>query len=44
MYRYLEYSGPMAVEGFDPSEEVREFLHSCKICVIGAGGRIHELI
>ncbi|KAI9353609.1 hypothetical protein BDR26DRAFT_907205 [Obelidium mucronatum] len=43
---FIERSGPLAPEGFEPSEELKEFIHSedCKILVVGAGGLGCELL
>ena len=44
MNYYLERSGPFANQGFEPGEEVKEFLAQAKILVIGAGGLGCELL
>ncbi|KAI8817084.1 uncharacterized protein EV422DRAFT_543290 [Fimicolochytrium jonesii] len=44
IYTYLDRTGPFANEGFEPGETVKEFLHSLKILVIGAGGLGCELL
>ncbi|KAJ3137932.1 hypothetical protein HK100_000230 [Physocladia obscura] len=43
---YLQRSGPYAVEGYMPGDELTEFIHSddCKILVVGAGGLGCELL
>ncbi|KAJ2996562.1 hypothetical protein HDV02_006395 [Globomyces sp. JEL0801] len=44
-YRYLETSGPFAVDGFEPFDsDMKSFFHDLKICVIGAGGLGCELL
>ncbi|KAI9004112.1 hypothetical protein BC832DRAFT_600242 [Gaertneriomyces semiglobifer] len=44
VYTFIDRTGPLAVEGFEPGAEVKEFLHECKILVIGAGGLGCELL
>ncbi|KAJ3417603.1 hypothetical protein HDV05_000060 [Chytridiales sp. JEL 0842] len=45
IYPFLQRSGPFAGEGFQPGEEVIDFLHNdCKVLVIGAGGLGCELL
>jgi ubiquitin-activating enzyme E1 C len=44
IYTYLERTGPFASEGFEPGAETKEFLHTCKVLVIGAGGLGCELL
>ncbi|KAJ3290900.1 hypothetical protein HK104_006462 [Borealophlyctis nickersoniae] len=44
VYTYLERSGPFAIDGFEPGDEVKEVLHTSKILVIGAGGLGCELL
>ncbi|KAJ3197074.1 hypothetical protein HDU82_001560 [Entophlyctis luteolus] len=43
---YMQRSGPYAVDGFVPGDELTEFVHSddCKILVVGAGGLGCELL
>ncbi|KAJ3194290.1 hypothetical protein HK101_003060 [Irineochytrium annulatum] len=43
--KYLERAGPFSAEGYQPGDEVKEFLHDdCKVLVIGAGGLGCELL
>ncbi|KAJ3176182.1 hypothetical protein HDU87_005397 [Geranomyces variabilis] len=44
VYRYLERTGPFANEGFEPGEKVKDFLHTIKVLVVGAGGLGCELL
>ena len=44
LYTILERDGPFVNPGFEPGQEVIEFLHSAKILVIGAGGLGCELL
>ncbi|TPX65963.1 hypothetical protein SpCBS45565_g04822 [Spizellomyces sp. 'palustris'] len=44
IYTYLERPGPLANDGFEPGDQVKEFLHTLKILVIGAGGLGCELL
>ncbi|KAL2915083.1 NEDD8 activating enzyme [Polyrhizophydium stewartii] len=44
LYTYLERPGPFENDGFEPGDAVKDFLHSCKILVIGAGGLGCELL
>ncbi|KAJ3015952.1 hypothetical protein HKX48_004291 [Thoreauomyces humboldtii] len=44
LYKYLDRPGPYANEGFTPGAVVKEFLHSIKILVVGAGGLGCELL
>jgi ubiquitin-activating enzyme E1 C len=41
---YLERQGPFSNQGFEPGEDVKEFLSEAKILVIGAGGLGCELL
>ncbi|TPX60095.1 hypothetical protein PhCBS80983_g01980 [Powellomyces hirtus] len=44
IYRYLDRPGPFMAEGFEAGAAVKEFLHSIKILVVGAGGLGCELL
>ncbi|KAJ1332153.1 hypothetical protein BSLG_008970 [Batrachochytrium salamandrivorans] len=44
LHTYLERPGPMQGDGFESGNNVKAFLHACKILVIGAGGLGCELL
>ncbi|KAI9103818.1 hypothetical protein DFS34DRAFT_700549 [Phlyctochytrium arcticum] len=44
IYTYLDRPGPFANENFEPGSQTKEFLHTLKILVIGAGGLGCELL
>ncbi|KAJ3342635.1 hypothetical protein HDU93_001615 [Gonapodya sp. JEL0774] len=44
IYKYLERTGPFTDPSFEPGDERKEFLHTCKVLVIGAGGLGCELL
>ena len=44
MFNYLERPGPFQNQGFEPGNDVKEFLAEAKILVIGAGGLGCELL
>ncbi len=44
IYTVIERDGPLANPGFEPGDDVKTFLHSCSILVVGAGGLGCELL
>ena len=44
IYTYIDRPGPLANQGFEPGQDVKDFLHECKVLVIGAGGLGCELL